>query len=326
MTDAARFQQCLGSMVHGDYAGCIEHAYKLLEEGAGHEILQVLVISLQRLGRTEELDGIARQALEVTRGRPWFHGLVRLTLGQAEPTEVLEGACDDVQRCQGHYYAAARLATLGRAKEAAAELDACLAIDSPCVERQLARAQRRKARSSNGQTQTAPADPADSLAIFRQCFDSFIDSDYEGCIGKVRASTGGAASLRSDMAQLMLISLQRLGRSEEAERLGAQMLEAAGDHPWFQRLVQLTLGEAEPGEVLAKAENDAQRCQAHYYAGARLLTLGQAQEAAAQFEACLRVKAGCPEYALASIERLCPLEGPASPGRKRRRSQPDRPA
>ena len=78
-------------------------------------------------------------------------------------------------------------------------------------------------------------------------------------------------------------------------------------------------------EVLAEAENDAQRCQAHYYAGARLLTLGQSEEAAAEFEACLRVKVGCPEYALASVEKLCPLEGPASPGRKRRRPRPDRP-
>jgi len=286
------------------------------------------VISLQRLGRTEELDRIAPQALEVTRRRPWFHALVRLTLGQVKPSDVIERASDETQRCQGHYYAFASLATQGRAKEAAAELDACLAIDSPCVERQLAQAQRRKVRSSNGQTRRAPADPPDvgqSTATFRQCLDSFMDSDYEGCVGTVCASAG-AASLRSDLAQLMLISLQRLGRGEEADRLGSQMLEAAGEHPWFQRLVQLTLGEAEPAEVLAEAETDAQRCQAHYYAGARLLTLGRVQEAAAEFAACLRVKVGCPEYAMASVEKLYPLEGPATPGRKRRRPPPDRPA
>lgn len=321
MTDGATFQQCLAAMVRGDYGECAEHAYNLLEEGAGHEILQVLVISLERLGRTDELEEIARQALKVTRRRPWYHALVRLTLGQVEAAKVLGEAADDTARCQAHYYAAARLATLGRAKEAAAELEACLAIDSPCVERQLAEAQRRRARASNGRKQTAPADPS---ATFRECVDSFIDSDYEGCLGKVRESTA-AASLRSDLAQLMLISLQRLGRREEAERLGAQVLEAAGGHPWFRRLVQITLGEAAPDEVLAEAASDAQRCQAHYYAGARLLTLGQALEAAAEFAACLRVKVGCPEYALASVEKLYPLEGPASPGRKRRRPDPDLP-
>jgi hypothetical protein len=309
------FQQCLAAFVQGDYEKAVEGAYQLFEEGAGHEILQILLISLQRLGRSEELGRISPQAVAVTRQHPWFFSLVRLTLGEVPPAEVVAMAADSTQRCQAHYYAAARFTTLAQQAAARVELDACLAVESDCVEHQLAAALRRRARGSDGRPPTARVDPTE---VFRRCTTLFIGSDYEGCVETARTLMPTAA-FRSDMAQLVLISLQRLAQTEGLERFASQVLSATAGHPWFHGLVRLTLGEAEIADVLRLAKNDLQRCQAHYYAGARLLTIGRPQDAREQFDACLAVKVDCPEYTLASVEKLHPLDGPATPGQKRKR-------
>ncbi len=310
------FQRCLNAFCDRDFEAAADLARQLLDEGAGHEILQVLLVSLQRLNRHDELRRIGPQALSVTASHPWLHTLVRLTLGQIDAGEAIAAASGDTERCQARLYAALRLQTLGQAKEAETELDACLAIESPCVERQVAAAIRRKSNGPNGRE---PLSPAEAAKVFQQCLDLFTSSEYEACLAKGRTLIPGAA-LRSDLAQLMLICLERLGRKDQLDRFASQVLEATEGHPWFHGLVRLTLGRAEPDEVLAMAATDAQRCQAHYYAGARLLTLGQTAAARAHFDACAAVKVDCPEYALASVERLYPLDGPPVQGQQRRRT------
>ncbi len=317
MASDQTFQQCLISFVEHDYEASVGRAYDLLHEGAGHEILQVLLIALARLDRDEELGRIGSQALEVTRSHPWYSALVQLTLGQVEPSEVAGAASDDTQRCQARFYTAMRLETLGEANQAENELDACLALESQCLERQLAEAIRRRGKSSNGR---APVSDEDATKVFAECVDLFIRSEYEACLAKARTLIPSAA-LRSDLAQLMLICLERLGRKDQHAAFAEQVLSATEGHPWFHGLMRLTLGQAELSEVLEMAQSDFQRCQAHYYAGERLLTEGKPKEARSHFDVCLREKVDCPEYTLASIEKLYPLEGPPVQGQQRTRGE-----
>src|SRR5262249_40390143 len=59
------------------------------------------------------------------------------------------------------------------------------------------------------------------------------------------------------------------------------------EQPWWHSLLQLTLGKIDISHVLEKANTDEKRCQAHYYAGMRLLAEGKDDEPRTEFEACL---------------------------------------
>lgn len=132
-------QRCLNAFVRHDYDTCVDLSAAEIEQGATLDLLQALVISLQRTGRTESLSSIGPQFLAATAGNPWENGLLRLTLGQTELSGILAFAGSDVQRCQAHYYAGARLLTVGQVDAARAEFGACMALEANCTELDLAR-------------------------------------------------------------------------------------------------------------------------------------------------------------------------------------------
>jgi hypothetical protein len=115
--------------------------------------------------------------------------------------------------------------------------------------------------------------------------------------------------------QLFLISNQRIGLNQVVEAFAAKQLpmrdkmaEYAG--PGMDRflrfeteLLRLTLGHKRVDEVLPQAAVDIQRCQAHFYAGARSLTTGDREEARREFDACLAVNCDTPERQLAQAEK-----------------------
>jgi hypothetical protein len=103
--------------------------------------MQVLLISLQRLGDTRETTLIGSQVLALTRKSPWEHALLRVTLGTTDPAKVLERARDDGQRCQALYYLGARLRTVGKPAAAGKAFTVCLEMDTECLERHLAEAE-----------------------------------------------------------------------------------------------------------------------------------------------------------------------------------------
>ena len=107
-----------------------------------------------------------------------------------------------------------------------------------------------------------------------KCIDMFVDRDYAACVEATQAlfATGGVTTV---FVQLYLISLQRLGEEREVDRIAPALLGPMVRSPWDHGLLLLTLGRETLAGVLARAGTAPERCQAHYYAGARLATLGR---------------------------------------------------
>jgi hypothetical protein len=134
----------------------------------------------------------------------------------------------------------------------------------------------------------------------QRTLQAFADRDYASCVEQFPAFLQTAPlGVPALPRQIALISLQRLGRPEAAEHFGRQFQARSemaarvtllmGDQlAWDGELIKLTVGEVEPAEVLARAADDRQRCQAHYYAGARHLTLASRSTA---YRARMRAKA-----------------------------------
>src|SRR5207253_2990550 len=79
-----------------------------------------------------------KRVLASAAGHPWYEALIRLTLGQVEPSELEPLARDAQRRGQLEYYAGARSLSLGRSGEARERFEACLRINADCVETNLA--------------------------------------------------------------------------------------------------------------------------------------------------------------------------------------------
>src|SRR5262249_33491660 len=135
-----------------DYHRCLELYPQMLETQPELPMMLVpeqdVLVSCQRLGMHEVAESLGAQMIsnreqasfplvagdgreaelrDFLRGQMrWEANLLRLTLGQAEPTDVTGRASTDVQRFQARYFATARLITLGRTDEAQEELGACL--------------------------------------------------------------------------------------------------------------------------------------------------------------------------------------------------------
>lgn len=130
----------LKAFVAQDYEKCVKIGFELLSTQANHELAQILIISLQRLQRSDDVDFIAPSALLATVKQPWQNMLLKLTLGQIEPSTVISKTKDDKERCQAHYYAGSRYLTLGRLMDAKREFDFSRVIETRCSERFLAEA------------------------------------------------------------------------------------------------------------------------------------------------------------------------------------------
>lgn len=117
-----------------------------------------------------------------------------------------------------------------------------------------------------------------------------------------------------ELMLIMLICLQRLGdakldptwpaASTMADAYAKQLLsvyEQSGQ-TWRKLLCELLLGVVSPNELQSYATDASRQSEMHYYSGARLLTLGQAELAAAEFKACLALNANSLEAALALSE------------------------
>jgi CHAT domain-containing protein/tetratricopeptide (TPR) repeat protein len=132
------FEQCAEAFVAGDYDRCVGHLWPLVQDDTTLHTLQLFLICLQRLGRDELLDQAGPQSLEIAAAHSWEQALLRLTLGQVEPTEVLEQATDAVRRCQAWYYTGARLLTRFEVEQAQHVLAECAVQECPCLECLLA--------------------------------------------------------------------------------------------------------------------------------------------------------------------------------------------
>ncbi|WP_410672101.1 CHAT domain-containing protein [Amycolatopsis sp. cmx-4-68] len=104
--------------------------------------IQLFLISLQRLDRTDLLERWDRENFGLYQPYPWEQRLLGLTLGKVGRDSLLPAAKDDRQRCEVHFYAGHRFLTFGDLPRAKAEFARCAGLPVDCAERRLALAQR----------------------------------------------------------------------------------------------------------------------------------------------------------------------------------------
>ncbi|GAA2208788.1 hypothetical protein GCM10009850_042460 [Nonomuraea monospora] len=137
---------------------------------------------------------------------------------------------------------------------------------------------------------------------FAECLTAYAARDYGGC---------AAAARRDDprweppshlvFGQLMPICVYRLGQGADLDQRRLPILYSLPD-PWERKLLQLTFGMADLETVWRSATDDERRCQALYYAGARLLTVGDFATARERLLDCLSQGVDCAEARLAEID------------------------
>ena len=123
-----------------EYADCAEQVMALLshEHGTTHTLMQLAIISFQRIGYVAGIEAFASLALDITARDLWHRILLELTLGRKSLPEVLSVADSPRQRCQAHFYAGTKFATEGQTSHSREQFTRAAQWDSSCVERELA--------------------------------------------------------------------------------------------------------------------------------------------------------------------------------------------
>ncbi len=69
-------------------------------------LLQLLLMSIRRIGSAEELDALVDAALKARAESPWERLLIQLALGKTDLETALREAIDDEGRSQAYFYSA----------------------------------------------------------------------------------------------------------------------------------------------------------------------------------------------------------------------------
>lgn len=142
---------------------------------------------------------------------------------------------------------------------------------------------------------------------FGRVVEAFVARDYTVAAHAAGDFVHQAGPLQG--IQLGLISLRRIGATREARRLAKVVIDRVRDEdPWSSDLVALALGDRPAEDVLTSGMNPVELCQARFYSGTACATDGRTEEAARQFDSCIKSGAACLELYLAKIERA-DLEG-----------------
>lgn len=141
-----------------------------------------------------------------------------------------------------------------------------------------------------------PALPDD----FDRLISRFAQRDFLGCaeLGAKLSQTRHSV----EVLQLTLISMQRLGWFDVAERVGEMALHGSGGHPLIAALFNLTLGRINLAEAMKTARGPGDECRIRFYAAAHLLTTGKPDEARMLLRVCRQSNAASMEWQLASFE------------------------
>ncbi len=144
----------------------------------------------------------------------------------------------------------------------------------------------------------------------KACFQAFIDGDYSTIVDQ--AKTLLRSKPNNMVRQMIIISHQRLGQADRMDQYLQEILSAIPRDSLDFALLQVTLGQRDSWDVLdlARQRSFLQHhdvCSAHYYIGARLLTLNNAEGAHLAFDAAIATDAKIPEFLLARHERQSSL-------------------
>jgi hypothetical protein len=138
------WERCFRAFALADYVGCLVESQKIVFETTAprrHEVLLLLLISLQRTGQGERARDLALTLMiPANQNDPWVTALIEMIVGIASADDVAALAQSKEQRCQFDFYAGESLLT--ETQEAAAEsFKACVASKADCAERFLALAE-----------------------------------------------------------------------------------------------------------------------------------------------------------------------------------------
>ena len=304
-------EQCLTAFVDGRYVDAEPLARGILalstpEVWAAH----VLVTSVRRQGRSEDAATVAKKLAQAFSGDAWRLALFRLSTGEKGAAELFAavpaGQLTALARLQIHYYAGAGL--IGRGDAEAAQGEWALAVDAggeagveASPELRLAIAEAARAGESLAiERRAKPTVTHDTHET--QALRSFFSRDYASAERLLRAaverrSSGGRAAVGSNARQAsgiaswvpyaLVASVRLQGRPDDARAVGLSLVEELADDPWLQLLVRVGLGDVSVEAALAGARDEAQACQAHFYAGVWFASAGEDVKCYAHsFSAC----------------------------------------
>lgn len=213
-----RLVECITAFLDGEYRTASRSAGDLADTYSLHLLIQIHLISLQRLG---ELEGAAMLAsilgsrLEST----WERTLLNVTVGAASLAGVLAQASDDESRAQCYYYAGALRLTQGDIEGARQNFEDCVSLASNGLEGRLARHELAhptelplSAVYRRAASQQQAGEFSEAEAAFRRLLERTDPPQHEMRDWRRRAQIG--------LYEVLLAQ----GRSAEAVRIGRETL------------------------------------------------------------------------------------------------------
>jgi hypothetical protein len=139
------FTLCAERFIERDWKGALEHAAELAKGHRSLQVLQIILISVQRIpnGRqSAEYKALYDDAVASVRETRGFDTVaLRLTLGEISLSDALAAASSDRERCKAYYYAGAQMLNRGNANDAASALLAAATIQDGGWEKRFAQAE-----------------------------------------------------------------------------------------------------------------------------------------------------------------------------------------
>lgn len=144
----------------------------------------------------------------------------------------------------------------------------------------------------------------------------FLKHDYDTCVNS-GLELIATKSVSNELLQLTLISLFRCKsrgpwktphfKSNGSNAFIAKSFVAVAEktklsNKWNRLLLRLTTGDIEFSKVLSQADDIVKKCQAYYYYGARLVSVGRKRDALNEFKAAIDQNATCLENIFAEGE------------------------
>lgn len=141
-------------------------------------------------------------------------------------------------------------------------------------------------------------------AAHQQGVDAFLEGDYATCLSHLERLHRYVAFQHT--LHIALLAYQRVGRVDDASAAGVKALGQMDVDTFGALLVQMTLGRVDPQMAVEAAGTAEERQQAHCYAGCRLATTVNTEQAVRHLRSAIALGGGAIERTLAlqELQRL----------------------
>lgn len=111
--DTKPFEDCLDVFAKHEYKHASNLALNLFQKRRYFWIIQLILISLERIGNDRALSAFSEVAYQSFSEHPWNLALIDVSLGLRNADELRSATIDAGQHCQLDFYEASRCLTLG---------------------------------------------------------------------------------------------------------------------------------------------------------------------------------------------------------------------